>query len=51
LEYMRPEAGMDGLHELLETQLEIRNGHAVVPSRPGLGLAWDWVAVRRYANG
>jgi L-alanine-DL-glutamate epimerase-like enolase superfamily enzyme len=51
LEYIRPEAGMDGLHELLETQLEIREGHAVVPTRPGLGLAWNWEAVRRYANG
>jgi L-alanine-DL-glutamate epimerase-like enolase superfamily enzyme len=51
LEYIRPESGVDGLHELLDVQLEIRDGCAVVPSGPGLGLAWNWEAVRRYSNG
>jgi L-alanine-DL-glutamate epimerase-like enolase superfamily enzyme len=51
LEYIRPESGVDGLHELLDVQLEIRDGCAVVPRGPGLGLAWNWEAVRRYSNG
>lgn len=29
--------------------LAIENGHAVIPDRPGTGLAWDEDAVKRYA--
>jgi L-alanine-DL-glutamate epimerase-like enolase superfamily enzyme len=50
LEYIQPESGVDGLHELLDVQLEIRDGCAVIPSRPGFGVAWNWEAVRRYSN-
>jgi L-alanine-DL-glutamate epimerase-like enolase superfamily enzyme len=50
LEYMDAASGVDVLHELLATELEIVNGHAVVPQRPGLGLDWDWRAVERYAR-
>jgi mandelate racemase len=51
LEYMAPDSGLDGLDELLVEPLEVRNGHALVPARPGLGLDWDWDAVARSANG
>jgi L-alanine-DL-glutamate epimerase-like enolase superfamily enzyme len=50
LEYMDPDAGLDGLHELLNTRLEIRAGYALVPNRPGLGIDWNWDAVRRYSS-
>jgi L-alanine-DL-glutamate epimerase-like enolase superfamily enzyme len=50
LEYMTPRQGLDGLHELLGTQLEIRDGAALVPDRPGLGMDWDWAAVERHAD-
>jgi L-alanine-DL-glutamate epimerase-like enolase superfamily enzyme len=50
LEYMPPGSGLDGLHELLATQLDVRDGAALVPDRPGLGLDWDWAAVARHAD-
>jgi L-alanine-DL-glutamate epimerase-like enolase superfamily enzyme len=50
LEYMTPDSGLDGLEELLETRLEIRDGCAVVPDRPGIGLDWNWDAVGRHAD-
>jgi L-alanine-DL-glutamate epimerase-like enolase superfamily enzyme len=51
LEYIDPQSGLDAFHELLATQLELRDGSAVVPARPGLGLDFDWRAVERYASG
>jgi mandelate racemase len=48
LEYIDPASGIDALHGLLESRLEIVDGCAVVPARPGLGLDWDWSAVERY---
>jgi L-alanine-DL-glutamate epimerase-like enolase superfamily enzyme len=51
LEYMLAGSGLDGLHELLGTQLEVRDGCAVLPGRPGLGIDWDWAAVERFASG
>ncbi len=50
LEYLGPDTGLDAFHELLATQLEIKDGCAVVPNRPGLGLDFDWGAVERYAR-
>jgi D-galactarolactone cycloisomerase len=50
LEYIAPDSGLDAFHLLLATQLEIRDGCAVVPDRPGLGLDFDWSAVERYAR-
>jgi len=26
--------------------MEIRNGRAVAPSEPGIGIEWDWDAVK-----
>ncbi len=49
-EYMDPDSGLDGLHELLDEALVLRAGYALVPDRPGLGLEWNWKAVRRYSN-
>lgn len=50
LEYMPPGSGLDGFDELLKTSLEVRNGNALVPDRPGLGLDWNWDAVTRFAD-
>ena len=50
LEYLAPDSGLDAFHLLLATQLEIRDGCAIVPDRPGLGLDFDWSAVERYAR-
>jgi L-alanine-DL-glutamate epimerase-like enolase superfamily enzyme len=47
---MHPNSGLDAFHELLATQLEVRDGCAVVPARPGLGLDFDWAAVARYSR-
>lgn len=49
IEYMDPSRGLDAFHRLLATRLEIRDGHAIVPARPGFGLDIDWDAVRRFA--
>jgi L-alanine-DL-glutamate epimerase-like enolase superfamily enzyme len=51
LEYVDPQSGVDGLHELLHSTLEISDGCVSVPARPGLGLDWNWDAVARYADG
>ena len=50
LEYMPPDSGLDGLEQLLATQLEVVDGCALLPDRPGLGLEWDWDAVARHAH-
>jgi L-alanine-DL-glutamate epimerase-like enolase superfamily enzyme len=51
IEYMLPDSGLDVLPALLRTQLELRDGRAVVSDRPGLGLDIDWDAVREHARG
>lgn len=50
IEYMLPDSGLDALPALLRTQLELRDGRAVVPERPGFGLDLDWDAVREHAR-
>jgi muconate cycloisomerase len=35
-------------HDLLATPLEIKDGHATVPTGPGLGVELDEDAVQRY---
>jgi L-alanine-DL-glutamate epimerase-like enolase superfamily enzyme len=50
LEYNPPESGLDCFHQLLRRQLEVRDGLAIVPERPGLGLEIDWDAVRECAR-
>ena len=39
---------VDWANAILEEPLHIVDGAAVVPSRPGNGLAWNPDAVRRY---
>jgi mandelate racemase len=39
---------VDWADPLLREPLQITNGNAVVPTRPGNGLSWDAAAVRRY---
>jgi mandelate racemase len=39
---------VDWASPILEQPLEIRDGAAVVPDRPGNGLAWNEAAVSRY---
>jgi mandelate racemase len=40
---------VDWADAILEQPLEIRDGHALVPSRPGIGLTWRTEAVRALA--
>jgi L-alanine-DL-glutamate epimerase-like enolase superfamily enzyme len=47
---MPPDSGLDGLAQLLDAKLEVRNGDAIVPDRPGLGIDWNWDSVRSHAG-
>jgi L-alanine-DL-glutamate epimerase-like enolase superfamily enzyme len=51
MEYMTPDAGLDNVHQLLHRGLEVRDGYALVPARPGLGLDVDWTMVKEFARG
>ena len=42
---------MDWANPILAEPLKILDGHAIVPERPGNGLAWDPRAVERYRIG
>lgn len=35
------------LDDLTGTRMAIEDGHALAPSAPGIGIDWDWEAVRR----
>ncbi len=48
IEYMDPAVGLDAFHRLLATPLEIVDGEAIVPDRPGFGLDLDWDAIGAY---
>ena len=39
---------VDWANPILQEPLRIEDGHAVVPDRPGTGIAWDEDAVKRY---
>jgi mandelate racemase len=39
---------LDHAAPILEQPLEISDGHALIPDRPGIGLEWDEAAVRRH---
>lgn len=39
---------VDWANELVEEPLEIKNGHAIIPQRPGNGMMWNAQAVERY---
>ena len=40
---------MDWADPILEEPLQIRDGHALIPDRPGSGIRWNEDAVKRYA--
>ena len=39
---------VDWAEPILEQPIEIRDGHAVIADRPGVGLEWNATAVERY---
>jgi len=40
---------VDWADAILEEPLVVKDGHARIPDRPGIGLRWDEKAVKRYA--
>jgi mandelate racemase len=40
---------VDWANPVLAQPVELKDGHAIVPSQPGCGIAWDEKAVTRYA--
>jgi len=39
---------VDWASPVLERPIEVRDGHAIIPKRPGAGIEWDEDAVNRY---
>jgi len=39
---------VDWANPVLEQPLELKDGHVIIPSQPGTGIAWDEKAVERY---
>jgi L-alanine-DL-glutamate epimerase-like enolase superfamily enzyme len=39
------------LASITSSQLEVREGHAYPSPRPGIGVAWDWDAIRAQQSG
>ena len=39
---------VDWANPVLEQPLELKDGHVLIPSQPGTGIAWDEKAVERY---
>ena len=37
------------LDDITDSRIEIRDGHAIPPSSPGIGIEWDWTAIERMA--
>jgi D-arabinonate dehydratase len=48
VEMTDPPQGIEALHLLMGTKLDIQNGVAVAPERPGLGFELDRAAMERY---
>jgi mandelate racemase len=40
---------VDWANPVLEQPVELKDGHVIIPSQPGSGVAWDEKAVARYA--
>ena len=40
---------VDWANPILESPVELKDGHVLIPSSPGVGLRWDEKAVQRYA--
>lgn len=39
---------VDWADAVLEDPVQLKNGHALIPERPGLGMRWDEKAVKKY---
>jgi mandelate racemase len=39
---------MDWANPILAEPCQIKDGHALIPDRPGVGIAWNEEAVVRY---
>ncbi len=40
---------VDWAEPVLKNPVELKNGHVLIPTRPGIGMTWDEKAVKRYA--
>ena len=40
---------LDGAAPLLDTPLTVRDGMALVPERPGMGIVWNEAALTQHA--
>ena len=40
---------VDWANPILGEPVELKDGHVIIPSQPGTGIAWDEKAVARYA--
>jgi mandelate racemase len=40
---------VDWANPVLAEPVELKDGHVLIPARPGCGIAWDEKAVARYA--
>jgi L-alanine-DL-glutamate epimerase-like enolase superfamily enzyme len=50
VEMTDPPQGIEGLHLLMATTLEVRDGEAIAPERPGIGFEIDRAAVEKYGR-
>jgi L-alanine-DL-glutamate epimerase-like enolase superfamily enzyme len=50
LEYLDPRYEIDLFHHLLIKPIEIKNGKAVLSTKPGFGIEWDWEAIKRFSS-
>jgi L-alanine-DL-glutamate epimerase-like enolase superfamily enzyme len=48
VEMTDPAQGIEGLHLLMKNTLEVKNGEATAPERPGLGFELDPSALKKY---
>jgi len=40
---------VDWAEPVLRNPVELKNGHVLIPTRPGIGISWDEKAVKRFA--
>jgi len=40
---------VDWAEPVLKNPVELKNGHVLIPTRPGIGIGWDEKAVKRFA--
>ena len=48
VEMTDPAQGIEGLHRLMASTLEVKNGEAAAPEKPGLGFEPDRDAIERF---